>query len=377
LHDVTKVVTSNLNKIIDVNFYPTEKTRRSNLLHRPIGIGVQGLADTFAKMDIAYHSDEAREINKLIFETIYHASLERSNELAAERIIDMKTVADYVEWDVNLFAKPRDDMCRTYMNVTAADKPIFERVKPIAREARRGRGNLCGAYSTFEGSPTSQGILQFDMWGVTPSDRYDWTLLKEKIQDTGLRNSLLVAPMPTASTAQILGNNECFEPFTSNIYTRRTNAGDYTIVNKHMMRELIDIGVWTNELKDNIILNKGSIQHLECIPKFLKDKYKIVWEIPMKHMIDMAADRGAYICQSQSLNLWLEDPDYKSLTSMHFYAWKKGLKTGIYYLRRKARHQPQQFTIGPEKTSGGDEEENLIDNDNIIDESEICEMCSS
>ena len=377
LHDVTKVVTSNLNKIIDVNFYPTEKTRRSNLLHRPIGIGVQGLADTFAKMDIAYHSDEAREINKLIFETIYHASLERSNELAAERIIDMKTVADYVEWDVNLFAKPRDDMCRTYMNVTAADKPIFERVKPIAREARSGRGNLCGAYSTFEGSPTSQGILQFDMWGVTPSDRYDWTLLKEKIQDTGLRNSLLVAPMPTASTAQILGNNECFEPFTSNIYTRRTNAGDYTIVNKHMMRELIDIGVWTNELKDNIILNKGSIQHLECIPKFLKDKYKIVWEIPMKHMIDMAADRGAYICQSQSLNLWLEDPDYKSLTSMHFYAWKKGLKTGIYYLRRKARHQPQQFTIGPEKTSGGDEEENLIDNDNIIDESEICEMCSS
>jgi len=377
LHAVAKVITTNLNKIIDVNFYPTDKTRRSNLLHRPIGIGVQGLADTFAKMDIAYHSDEAKELNKLIFETIYHASLERSNELATERIIDMKTVGDYVEWDVNIFAKPRDDMCRTYMNVTEADKPIFERVKPIAREARRGRGKLCGAYSTFEGSPTSQGILQFDMWGVTPSDRYDWTALKENIQDTGLRNSLLVAPMPTASTAQILGNNECFEPFTSNIYTRRTNAGDYTIVNKHMMRDLHDIGVWTNELKDNIILNKGSIQHLTCVPQFLKDKYKIVWEIPMKHMIDMAADRGAYICQSQSLNLWLEDPDYKSLTSMHFYAWKKGLKTGIYYLRRKARHQPQQFTIGPEKTMGGDEEEDNLDNDNIIDETEMCEMCSS
>jgi ribonucleoside-diphosphate reductase alpha subunit len=377
LHAVAKVITTNLNKIIDVNFYPTDKTRRSNLLHRPIGIGVQGLADTFAKMDIAYHSDEAKELNKLIFETIYHASLERSNELATERIEDMKTVGDYVEWDVNIFAKPRDDMCRTYMNVTEADKPIFERVKPIAREARRGRGKLCGAYSTFEGSPTSQGILQFDMWGVTPSDRYDWTALKEKIQTTGLRNSLLVAPMPTASTAQILGNNECFEPFTSNIYTRRTNAGDYTIVNKHMMRDLHDIGVWTNELKDNIILNKGSIQHLTCVPQFLKDKYKIVWEIPMKHMIDMAADRGAYICQSQSLNLWLEDPDYKSLTSMHFYAWKKGLKTGIYYLRRKARHQPQQFTIGPEKTKGGDEEEDNLDTDNIIDESEMCEMCSS
>jgi ribonucleoside-diphosphate reductase alpha subunit len=377
LHTVAKVITTNLNKIIDVNFYPTDKTRRSNLLHRPIGIGVQGLADTFAKMDIAYHSDEAKELNKLIFETIYHASLERSNELATERIEDMKTVGDYVEWDVNIFAKPRDDMCRTYMNVTEADKPIFERVKPIAREARRGRGKLCGAYSTFEGSPTSQGILQFDMWGVTPSDRYDWSALKEKIQETGLRNSLLVAPMPTASTAQILGNNECFEPFTSNIYTRRTNAGDYTIVNKHMMRDLHDIGVWTNELKDNIILNKGSIQHLTCVPQFLKDKYKIVWEIPMKHMIDMAADRGAYICQSQSLNLWLEDPDYKSLTSMHFYAWKKGLKTGIYYLRRKARHQPQQFTIGPEKTMGGDEEEDNLDTDNIIDETEMCEMCSS
>ena len=377
LHEVTKVVTSNLNKIIDVNFYPTEKTKRSNLYHRPIGIGVQGLADTFAKMDIAYHSDEAADLNKQIFETIYHASLERSNELATERIEDMKAVNDYVEWEVNIFAKPTDDMCRTYSNITEADKPIFERAKPIAREARLGRGNLCGAYSTFEDSPASEGILQFDMWGVTPSDRYDWAALKDKIKSTGLRNSLLVAPMPTASTAQILGNNECFEPFTSNIYTRRTNAGDYTIVNKYMMRELIDIGVWSNELKDNIILNKGSIQHLTCVPQFIKDKYKIVWEIPMKHMIDMAADRGAYICQSQSLNLWLEDPDYKSLTSMHFYAWKKGLKTGIYYLRRKARHQPQQFTIGPEKTEGVDEQEAPLDNDNIIDETEMCEMCSS
>ena len=328
-------------------------------------------------MDIAYHSEEAAELNKQIFETIYHASLERSNELATQRIADMKTVNDYVEWEVNIFTKPTDDLCRIYGNVTEADKPLFERVKPIAQEARLGRGNLCGAYSTFEGSPASEGILQFDMWGVTPSNRYDWDTLKEKIKATGLRNSLLVAPMPTASTAQILGNNECFEPFTSNIYTRRTNAGDYTIVNKHMMRELIDIGVWSNELKDNIILNKGSIQHLTCVPQFIKDKYKIVWEIPMKHMIDMAADRGAYICQSQSLNLWLEDPDYKSLTSMHFYAWKKKLKTGIYYLRRKARHQPQQFTIGPEKTQHVEDNDNNLENDNIIDETEMCEMCSS
>jgi len=369
LHEVVKIVTRNLNKIIDINFYPTEKTERSNLYHRPIGIGVQGLADVYAKMDIPYHSDEAKEINKKIFETIYHASLECSNELSVERIEDMKTVRRYVEFDVNIFKDSYNNVCRTYIQIPPADKDVFDRVKPIPRETKIVNPDLCGAYSTFEGSPASKGVLQFDMWGVTPSKRYDWDSLKEKIKKNGIRNSLLVAPMPTASTAQILGNNECFEPFTSNIYSRRTNAGDYTMVNKYLLKELISLGLWNDDLKNNIILNKGSIQHLTNIPQAIKDKYKIVWEIPMRHMIDMSADRGAFICQSQSLNLWIEDPNYKTLTSMHFYSWGKGLKTGIYYLRRKPKHQAQQFTIEPESAPTKTP---------LLDEPEenACEMCS-
>ena len=213
----------------------------------------------------------------------------------------------------------------------------------------------------------SQGIFQFNMWNVTPSERYDWNLLRKDIMEYGIRNSLSVAPMPTASTAQILGNNECFEPFTSNIYTRRTMAGEFIIVNKYLMRELIDLQLWNDEIKNSIIANNGSIQQIDCIPGSVKETYKIVWEIPMKHLIDMAKERGVFICQSQSLNLWLEDPNYKSLTSMHFYSWKAGLKTGIYYLRRKAKHQAQQFTIEPEK-------KNTIYTNN---EPEICEMCSA
>ena len=229
------------------------------------------------------------------------------------------------------------------------DKDILMRVKPIRAELDINGDSLMGAYSSFVGSPASNGVLQFDMWNVEPSERYDWNALKESIKTHGLRNSLLLAPMPTASTSQILGNNECFEPFTSNIYSRRTIAGDYVVANKHLMKELVDLGLWSESLKDNIIINKGSIQQIEGIPEHIKEKYKIVWEIPMRHMIDMAADRGAFICQSQSLNLWVEDPDYKILTSMHFHSWKQGLKTGIYYLRRKPRHQPQQFTIEPDK----------------------------
>jgi len=199
--------------------------------------------------------------------------------------------------------------------------------------------------------------LQFDLWGVKPSDRYNWDELKQSIQKYGLRNSLCVAPMPTASTSQILGNNECFEPFTSNIYTRRTLAGEFIVINKYLIQELTELGLWSEDVKNNIILNKGSVQYINGLPDDLKEKYKIVWEIPMKHLINMAADRGAYICQSQSLNLWLEEPNYKNLTAMHFYSWKAGLKTGIYYLRRKPRHQPQQFTIKPkEKTEDADEE---------------------
>lgn len=301
LHQITKVVTENLNKVIDKNFYPTKKTRTSNFKHRPIGIGIQGLADTFALLDIPFHSDEAKVVNAQIFETIYHAALEKSMELAQQQ----------------------------------------------------------GPYETFKGSPASKGILQFDMWGVYPT-RYPWSVLKEQIKLHGLRNSLLVAPMPTASTSQILGFNECFEPFTSNIYLRRTLAGEFVMVNKYLMNELEELDLWTDEVKNGIIKNNGSVQNIDAIPKHLKDKYKIVWEIPMKHLIDMSADRGAFICQSQSLNLWMKDPDYQRLTSMHFYGWKKGLKTGIYYLRTKAKAAPQQFTIEPDKKPVEEEEEECL-----------------
>jgi ribonucleoside-diphosphate reductase alpha chain len=306
LHEISKIVTYNLNRIIDVNFYPTPKTELSNKRHRPIGIGVQGLADVFMQMDLPFESDESKQINKNIFETIYHAALEQSCELACTE----------------------------------------------------------GPYETFEGSPAHKGELQFDMWGVVP-DRYDWQALKTRIQTHGLRNSLLLAPMPTASTSQILGYNECIEPITSNIYSRRTIAGEFILANKYLMHDLIALDLWNEKMKNNIIANHGSIQHIETIPQHIRNKYKTVWEIPMRNLIDMSADRGAFICQSQSLNLWLEDPNYSNLTSMHFYAWSKGLKTGIYYLRRRARHQAQQFTIEPEKKEGNEQHD------------EICEMCSS
>lgn len=312
LIDVTRVITRNLNKVIDVNFYPTEKTHRSNMRHRPIGIGVQGLADVFAKMDLPFHSDVARQINSDIFEAIYYGAVTASVELSKKY----------------------------------------------------------GSYESFEGSPASQGILQFDMWNVKPSNKYNWSKVKQSIKKYGMRNSLLVAPMPTASTAQILGNNEAFEPFTNNIYKRRTLAGEFLIANKYMMKDLIELGIWNKELKDNIVENGGSIQHIVGIPEHVKQKYKTVWEIPMRHIIDMAADRGAFICQSQSMNLWVEDPTYAILTSMHFYSWSKGLKTGIYYLRRKPKHNPQQFTIVP-KNQRQEQQEQDSDNDD-----EGCLMCS-
>ena len=235
---------------------------------------------------------------------------------------------------------------------------------PIINEIDNLSYEHAGAYSTFTNSPMSKGIFQFDMWNVKPSDRYDWDKLRSSVMNNGIRNSLLVAPMPTASTSQILGNNECFEPYTSNIYSRRTLAGEFILINKHLMKDLQELGIWNNELKNNIIENKGSVQQITNLSPTLKEKYRTVWEIPMKSVIDMAADRGAFICQSQSLNLWIEEPNYKNLTSMHFYSWKKGLKTGIYYLRRKPKHQPQQFTIDP-KTA-----ENKASN-------EVCEMCSA
>jgi len=335
LLEVTKVVTNNLNRVIDINFYPTEKTRVSNFKHRPIGIGVQGLADAFILMDIAFHSEEAKQLNKDIFETIYYGALIKSNEIAIERKQN------------NIISHFTED------------------------ELTKLPAELKGSYSSFVGSPASQGILQFDMWhnfaGHSSSLGYNWDALKTSIINNGLRNSLLVAPMPTASTSQILGYNECFEPITSNIYSRRTMAGEFVLPNKYLMKDLIKLGLWNEQIKNNIIANKGSVQQLTILPEHIRNKYKIVWEIPMKHLIDMASDRGVYICQSQSMNLWMEDPVYNKLTSMHFYGWEKGLKTGIYYLRRKAKHQAQQFTIEPEiKKTNGQE-----------DEDEICEMCSA
>jgi ribonucleoside-diphosphate reductase subunit M1 len=312
LHKTTKIVTNNLNKVIDINFYPTTKTKTSNMRNRPIGIGVQGLADTFALMNIPFHSEEATKVNNYIFETMYHAALEKSMEIS----------------------------------------------------------KIEGPYNSFNGSPASKGILQFDMWNVNVSnDRYDWDQLKQNIKEHGIRNSLLLAPMPTASTSQILGNNECFEPFTSNIYVRRTIAGEFIIINKHLLNELINIGLWNEETKQLMVKYNGSIQEINKIPQVLKDKYKIVWEIPMKHIINMAADRGKFICQSQSMNLWMKNPTYDKLTTMHFYSWSKGLKTGQYYLRTKAKASPQQFTVEPDKVNSKQENEDY--------EEEDCLMCGS
>lgn len=364
LHEVTKVVTNNLNNVIDANFYPTEKTLRSNLLHRPIGIGVQGLADTFILMDLPFHSDDAKRINKLIFETIYHASLEKSNEISIERMKrmqDLREKCKHEEIYKMLHNLPPHALIERYVNLSNEEKGLRATVAEIERLKDY---NHAGAYSSFEGSPASMGVLQFDMWNISPTEtRYDWQTLKNNIQTYGMRNSTLLAPMPTASTSQILGYNECFEPLTSNIYSRRTLAGEFVITNKYLARELISLGLWNEDIKNNIIANKGSVQQLDILPESIRNKYKIVWEMPMKHLIDMAADRGAFICQSQSMNLWLEDPTYNTLTSMHFYSWKLGLKTGIYYLRRKAKHQPQQFTLEPEKKES--------------EKDEICEMCSA
>ncbi len=350
LHEIAKVVTYNLNTIIDVNFYPTDKTKRSNMRHRPIGIGIQGLADVFIQMGLPFESEESRKINKLIFETIYHAALEQSNEIAIERY--------------NVVKQKRYD--QVVLNTTVYN--LFNDFEKNKWRDMDERKTTVGSYSTFEGSPASEGIFQFDMWNVEPSDMYDWNALKESVKTYGIRNSLLLAPMPTASTSQILGYNECIEPITSNIYNRRTIAGEFILANKYLMNDLIELDMWNEKIKNNIIANNGSIQHIEFIPDNIKEKYKTVWEIPMKTLIDMAADRGAYICQSQSLNLWLEEPNYSNLTSMHFYSWSKGLKTGIYYLRRRARHQAQQFTIEPEKV-----EKNTLEDV----EEEICEMCSA
>ena len=286
LFDITYVITKNLNKVIDRNYYPVAEAKKSNLRHRPIGIGVQGLADAFILMRFPFDSPEAVQLNKEIHETIYYAAMTASKDLA----------------------------------------------------------KVEGAYETYEGSPVSKGVFQYDMWNVKPSARWEWDVLKEEVKEYGIRNSLLLAPMPTASTSQILGNNECFEPYTSNIYSRRVLSGEFVIVNKHLLKDLVKLGIWNDSLKNKIIIANGSVQNIDAIPANIKAIYKTVWEISQKVIINMAADRGAYICQSQSLNLFVQDANFAKLSSMHFYGWKAGLKTGMYYLRTKAAADAIKFT---------------------------------
>lgn len=315
------MITRNLNKIIDINYYPVIEAERSNKRHRPIGLGVQGLADTFMALRYPFDSPEAKELNIQIFETIYHAALEASCELAEKY----------------------------------------------------------GPYETYEGSPVSKGILQYDMWNVTPTSLWDWTSLKEKIAKHGVRNSLLLAPMPTASTSQMLGFNECFEPYTSNFYTRRVLSGEYQMVNPWLLRDLVDMGIWNDEVKNMIMADGGSVQNVPTIPQHLKELYKTVWEISQRTIVDMAADRGAYIDQSQSLNIFIAEPNFGKLTSMHFYGWQKGLKTGMYYLRTRPAVDAIKFTVDQvslREYRKKMEEKNQADMVCSIDNKDACMSCS-
>lgn len=307
LKEVTKTVTKNLNKIIDVNYYPVEEAKRSNMRHRPIGIGVQGLADAFILMKYPYESNEAQLLNQQIFETIYYGALEASCELAEK----------------------------------------------------------FGVYETYAGCPVSKGILQYDMWKKTPTDLWDWSALKQKIAQHGVRNSLLVAPMPTASTAQILGNNESFEPYTSNIYNRRVLSGEFQVVNHHLIKDLSELGLWNDDMKNLIIAHNGSIQAIDVIPSEIRELYKTVWEISVKTSMKMAADRGAFIDQSQSFNIHVAEPNYGKLTSIHFYGWKLGLKTGMYYLRTKPAAAPIQFTVDKTRLTANSKVKNIKDKENV------------
>ena len=325
LFDVTYQATINLNRIIDENYYPVEEAKNSNMRHRPIGLGVQGLADAFILMRYPFESPEAQILNKEIFETIYYASMTASKDLA----------------------------------------------------------KVEGPYETFAGSPLSKGVFQFDMWGVKPSNRWEWDLLKEEVMKHGARNSLLLAPMPTASTAQILGNNECFEPYTSNIYTRRVLSGEFIIVNKHLLKDLVKEGLWNKEMRSKLMASNGSVQNIPEIPAHLKELYKTAWEISQKGILDLAADRGAFICQSQSLNIFMENANFGKLTSMHFYGWKKGLKTGMYYLRTKAATDAIKFTLDKSFIQEPEVKATVNATNNSaeaiacsLDDPDSCEMCA-
>ena len=356
LHETTKIITKNLNKIIDKNYYPTAKTRMSNLKHRPVGIGIQGLADTFAMLRLSFESSAAKELNMKIFETIYHAAIESSMEISKRR---HNIVMEAREKGADVTQSPYND----YLKLSEYEMEVILSDHP-------------GSYVSFEGSPASKGVLQFDMWGVNPgAGRYNWDALKQDVIRYGVRNSLLVAPMPTASTSQIMGFNESFEPFTSNIFKRKTLGGEFIVMNKYLIRDLINRGLWDKNMRDLILLNEGSVQNIERVPVELKDVYKTAWEIKQRALIDMSADRGAFVCQSQSLNIFMEEPDFKKLTSMHFYGWSKGLKTGSYYLRTRPRVKTQQFTIDPSLTKGMNVDQTAIDVKN--DEEEPCLVCSA
>ena len=340
LKDLSKTLTRNLNRIIDYNYYPIPETKRSNLRHRPIGIGVQGLANVFYELKISFDSDEAREVNRKIFESIYFGALESSMEIARERENDMKII------------KKSENQYDENNNGEFVSSDILlnlkDRLKYIPEEL--DRDEYLGTYSSYIGSPLYHGKLQFDLWGEEVSDSmFNWSNLREEIKKYGVRNSLLVAPMPTASTSQILGNYECFEPVQTNIYSRRVLAGEFTVINEYLVKDLLLLNKWNEEIKNKIIKNDGSVIGIDEIPKFIQARYKTVWEMKQKKIIDMASDRGKFICQSQSLNLFVATPNFKLLSSMHFYAWKQGLKTGLYYLRTRPSSKAIQFTIDPEK----------------------------
>ena len=340
LKSLSKILTYNLNKIIDYNFYPIPETERSNRRHRPIGIGVQGLANVFYEMKTGFGSDESKMINRRIFESIYYGSLQASMEIARDREESMRALRD----GIRSFTPPDDE---GFISKGTLHKLTTE-LNPIDEELEREE--YLGTYSTYINSQLHKGFLQHDLWGV-PVDNtlHDWETLREDIKKYGVRNSLLVAPMPTASTSQILGNFECIEPVISNIYSRRVLAGEFMVINEYLVKDLIILGIWNDEMKDKIVLNDGSIQNIKGIPEIIRERYRTAWEIKQKHILDMAIDRGAFICQSQSLNLFVESPNFKRLSSMHFYGWENGLKTGMYYLRSRPSSKALQFTLEPEK----------------------------
>ena len=356
LISVIKVMIRNLNKIIDLNFYPVPETEYSNLKHRPLGLGVQGLADVYAKHRVPFESDEASQLNKDIFETIYYGAVKASIELAKEResiMIEYKKLLDLVndELKLNVDNKYSDDALQLIKNLNTNSinriklLELNKKYRPL--EGELNREDYLGSYSTFKDSPIHEGKFQFDLWGVQPSNRYNWDELREEIKNHGIRNSLLTALMPTASTSQILGNNECFEPYTSNMYTRRTIAGDFIIINKYLVEECRKLGIWSKDLKNKILLHNGSIQNIDEIPDNIKEIYKTVWEMKQKNIIQQSVDRGPYICQTQSMNLFFEEPNMNTLSSALFYGWKNGLKTGSYYIRSQPKVQAQQFTVDP------------------------------